>query len=490
MADPRPDLAEKNITANAAAKPAEPPKVALPPASADLPYPPLGYAWYVVGVLMVVYVFSFVDRQILSLLVGPIRRDLQISDTQMSLLMGFSFAVFYTFFGIPLGRLADGRSRRGLIAAGLTLWSLMTAACGIAQRFWHFALLRMGVGVGEAALSPAAYSLITDYFPRHRLATAISVYSMGIYIGSGAAYLLGGLIVGLAGGQELWHAPLIGEIRPWQVVFFVVGLPGLLLTPLLLTIKEPLRRGVIQTRSADGSLRTTQTPLREVLAYLRGNWSTFACHNFGFALLSFSSYGSGAWIPAYLQRTYGVSARDAGVYYGTIVMVAGTLGIVFGGRVADWLAQRGHRDATLRTGLIAALVWTPTGVLYPLMPSAGLALLLIVPTVFFASMPFGCAPAAIQEIMPNTMRAQASAIYLFVVNLIGLGLGPTAVALTTDYVFKSDVSVRYSLLAVATIAHIGSALLLWAGLRPFRESVDRLQVYLAASGSRSKAPAG
>jgi MFS family permease len=161
-------------------------------------YPPVGYSWYVVGILTVAYVFSFIDRQILNLLVGPIRRDLQISDTEMSLLMGFSFAVFYTFFGIPLGRLADTRSRRALITGGIVLWSLMTAACGLARNFVHFLLLRMGVGVGEAALSPSAYSLIADYFPRENRATALSVYSMGIYIGSGLAYLLGGLVVKVA----------------------------------------------------------------------------------------------------------------------------------------------------------------------------------------------------------------------------------------------------------------------------------------------------
>lgn len=449
---------------------------------AEPAYPPAGYAWYVVAVLMVIYVFSFVDRQILSLLVGPIRRDLGISDTQMSLLMGFSFAVFYTFFGIPLGRLADSRSRRGIIAAGLVLWSLMTAACGLAQRFWHFLLLRMGVGVGEAALSPAAYSLITDSFPRHRLATAISVYSMGIYIGSGLAYLLGGVVVGLASGQELWQLPVLGAIRPWQVVFFVVGLPGVLMTLVLLTVKEPARRGLRRVRQADGTMRAQETPLSEVVAYIKRNWRTFACHNLGFALLSFSSYGAGAWIPAFLIRTYGMSAQQAGIWYGIIVMVAGTLGIVSGGRLADWLALRGYRDAKMRAGLIAAVVWAPTGILFPLMPEGSWALLLLVPTVFTASMPFGCAPAAIQEMMPNAMRGQASALYLFVVNLIGLGLGPTAVAMTTDYVFGDDLAVRYSLLLVAVFAHVASAVLLWLGLRPFRDSLDELEAYLAAEG--------
>lgn len=217
-----------------------------------------------------------------------------------------------------------------------------------------------------------------------------------------------------------------------------------------------------------------------MVAYIKRNWRTFACHNLGFALLSFSSYGAGAWIPAFLIRTYGMSAQQAGIWYGIIVMVAGTLGIVSGGRLADWLALRGYRDAKMRAGLIAAVVWAPTGILFPLMPEGSWALLLLVPTVFTASMPFGCAPAAIQEMMPNAMRGQASALYLFVVNLIGLGLGPTAVAMTTDYVFGDDLAVRYSLLLVAVFAHVASAVLLWLGLRPFRDSLDELEAYLAA----------
>ncbi|MFY9571890.1 MAG: MFS transporter, partial [Blastocatellia bacterium] len=210
----------------------------------DEPYPAIGYAWYVVGVLTLVYIFSFIDRQILSLLVRPIRRDLGISDFQMSLLMGFSFALFYTFFGLPLGRLADSRSRRTIIAAGFTVWSIMTAACGLARNFAHMLLLRMGVGVGEAALSPAAYSMITDYFPPRRRATAISVYSMGIYIGSGLAFIVGGLVAGAASAQETWDLPLVGATRPWQVVFFIVGLPGVLLALLMYTVREPVRRGI------------------------------------------------------------------------------------------------------------------------------------------------------------------------------------------------------------------------------------------------------
>lgn len=446
----------------------------------DEQYPSGGYAWYVVGVLTFVYVFSFVDRQILNLLVRPIRRDLGISDTQMSLLMGLSFAVFYTFFGLPLGRLADSKSRRTLIAAGFALWSVFTVGCGMARNFGQMLLMRMGVGVGEAALSPAAYSLITDYFPPKRRATAISVYSMGIYIGSGLAFIIGGTVAGFASTQEMWQLPIVGATRPWQVVFFIVGAPGVLLALLMYTVREPIRHGTKFIQDTRGKTVAAKVPFGEVVDYLRLNWRTFLCHNVGFALLSFSSYGSSAWVPTFFVRNHGWTEAQAGQVYGWVVMIFGTLGIVAGGRFADWLTERGYRDATMRTGLIVSLGWLPFGMIYPLVPNPYVAVALLMPAAFMTSAPFGVAPAAIQQMMPNAMRGQASAIYLFVVNLIGLGLGPTAVALTTDYIFENDQAINYSLFMVATVAHLVAAGLLWAGLKPFIASLERLKAWSAS----------
>ncbi len=436
------------------------------------PYPPAAYSWYVVGVLMVVYVFSFMDRQVLGLLVGPIKRDLDISDTQFSYLMGLSFAVFYTFFGIPIGRLADSISRRGLIVNGLFFWSLMTTGCGLASRYWHFLLLRMGVGVGEASLSPAAYSMISDSFPRHRLATAISVYSMGIYLGTGLSYLIGGLVVRWIGAEPYLTLPLVGEMRSWQIVFFALGLPGLALTLLFVTVKEPIRRGVRRSPIGPGE-KVAVVSVSNVAAYFSTNWKTLVCHNVGFALLSLSSYGTTSWIPAFFHRTHGWEAADVGVMYGAIVAIFGTTGIVFGGWLADRIGRTGTTASKMHVGLLAAIIWASTGIAYLLVPSGTVAMLLLVPTVFFVAMPFGVAPAAIQEMMPNTMRGQASAVYLFVVNLIGLGLGPSAIAWVTDFGFGDEAMLRYSILIVTTAAHTVSALLLWAGIKQFRHSTRR-----------------
>ncbi len=457
------------------------PDVAQAANEAQAPYPSTVYAWYVVGVLTLVYVFSFIDRQILNLLVEPIKKDLRITDFQMSLLMGFSFAVFYTFFGIILGRLADSKSRRAIIAVGFVMWSLFTAGCGLARNFLQMLLLRMGVGVGEAALSPAAYSLITDYFPKERRATAISVYSMGIYIGSGLAYMLGGVVYKWASAEQAWELPVVGETKPWQVIFFIVGLPGVILALLVYTVREPVRRGIKMIKAADGRLKTAQVPLRQVFDYILENKRTFLCHNVGFALLSFSSYGSSSWVPTFLIRNHGWTGAKSGLVFGAVVAIFGTLGIVAGGWMADRMAARGHRDATMRVGLVVALVWLPFGILYPLVPSDKWAIALMIPAVFLASAPFGVAPAAIQQMMPNAMRGQASAVYLFIVNLIGLGLGPSAVAATTDFIFGDVYKVNYSLMIVATIAHLVSALLLWLGLKPFMRSLDRLKEWMIAN---------
>jgi len=439
--------------------------------SGDFPSP--RYAWYVVVVLTIAYVVSFIDRQIMSFLVAPIRRDLEISDTQISLLMGLSFAIFYTLFGIPLGRLADTRSRRGIISIGIAFWSLMTVACGLTRRFWELALTRMGVGVGEAALSPAAYSLIADYFPPNRRATAMSVYSMGIYVGSGLSFILGGWVAGKVAGQESVVLPLLGAMRSWQVVFVAVGLPGLLVALLLLTIREPVRRGPSQS----GKLAAAPATIAETFSYVRDNAATFICLNLAIACLTLNSYGSSGWIPTMFMRRFGWSPGDTGLVYGLVVAISGTLGVVGGGWLADrWTAQ-GRIDAPVRVAWVSALCWLPSGILYPLMPNGWWTAALLIPTVFFGSMPYGVAPAAIQRMMPNTMRAQATAIYLFVINIIGMSLGPTLVALLTEHVFKDEKALHYSLLIVGCVSYVIAAVLLSVSLQRYRQSLEYLRTW-------------
>jgi MFS family permease len=435
----------------------------------EAPYPSPAYAWYVVGVLMVVYILSFIDRQILSLIVGPVKKDLGVSDTQMGLLMGFSFAMFYSILGVPIGWMADRKSRRTIIAAGVAVWSFMTAACVVARHFWQLFLLRVGVGIGEAALSPAAYSLITDYFPKHRLATAISVYGMGIYIGSGMAFLLGGLVVGftVTGGPIVW--PILGEIRPWQMVFFIVGAPGLLIAALVYTIREPLRRGIKQLGP------NSQVTFGQFMGYVGQNAAAVWCHHLGFALLAFLGYATIAWVAEFFKRVHQWSVQDVAFSYGFAIMIFGAAGITSGGMLSDWLSRKGYRDAKIRTGLIAAIISLPLSIAFPLIPNGTLAMIMVCPLAFANALPFGAAPAAMQEMMPSNMRGQAGAFYLLVVNLISIGCAATTVGFLNDYVFPEPTGVAKSLVVVGVVSTIGAAIFLYRGLKPFVRSLDRLK---------------
>jgi MFS family permease len=433
------------------------------PLRPSAPPPIPAYAWYAIFVLTLANVSSFVDRQILTLLVGPIRRDLGINDTEMSLLLGLSFAIFYAILGFPIARLADRKSRKTIIGVGVALWSITTTLGGLARNFGQLFLSRIGVGVGEAALNPPAHSLIADSVPRERLGTALGVYSMGIYLGVAIAQLIGGAVVGLVGGEALWRVPLVGEVRPWQVVFFVVGLPGLAIALLALTVREPPRRG-----------SSEPLPIREVIAHLSGNARTVLCHHLGLALIALVNYGYGGWLPTFFVRTYGWKVSDAGYVLGLGNLTFGLAGVMLAGRLSDWLQARGYADAKLRVITGAALGLLVCDVAAPLMPTGTLAAAWIFPLSFFASAPFGVGAAAVQELVPDRMRAQASALYLFVMNMVGLALGPSAVAVATDYLFHSDAAVRYSMVLVAGAALVPGVLLLLAGMKPYRESVGRM----------------
>lgn len=442
----------------------------------DPPYPSRRYAWFVVAVLMMIYVNSFLDRQILGLLVDPIRGSMGISEGQMGLLMGPAFAIFYIIAGIPLGRLADVMSRRWLVLIGQILWSVMSVGCGLMRTYTQFFMLRVGLGVGEASLSPSAYSMITDLFPKNKLARALSVYGLGIYIGSGLARFFGGFAVQYAETHEAFHVPILDrDIFSWQVVFFFIAAPTIPLSIVLLMTREPFRRGVRTIRTAAGRAVARSVPLGEVFAYLWLNRTTMLCYSFGFALLSFSGYGVSAWMPSHFIRNLGWEASRTGMTLGVVAITAGPIGVIGGGWISDVMKARGVRHARILLGLISCVSWFPFGIAYPLMNNPWMAIGFYALAVVIAAMPWGAGPAGIQEIMPNKMRGQASAIYLFIINLMVLGFGPYILSLFTQYVFRSDSGVRWSLLCVPVGAHLISVVLLLAAIRPYHRSLERLE---------------
>lgn len=437
------------------------PGVAAAPAAARP-----AYAWYVVAVLLLAYTLSFIDRMILSLLVGPIRRDLGISDTQMSLLMGFAFAIFYSVLGIPLGWAADRRGRRNLIVAGIAVWSAMTAFCGLTKTYLGLFLMRIGVGVGEATLSPAAYSMLGDYFPREKLGRAMAVYSIGVPLGSGIALVLGAFVVKFVSEGPAIEVPLLGLMAPWRLAFVLVGLPGLLVALLVwMTVREPARQ-----------YHAVIAPKGEFQAFLVRNRAALAAHMGGMSLVALVMYGAMAWIPQFLHRTYGMPVAEAGLWFGAATAICGAGGLLTGGWMADTLYRRGVRDAHLRVIRLNALILTPLFVFMGFAPTKELALGAMVVAMLAGTLHGGVAGAALQLITPNQLRARMVAVYFLVANLIGLGLGPTAIALVTDQVFGDDGALRYAIAVVTIVALPLAALVITLGLRPFARSVEEAEL--------------
>ena len=407
----------------------------------------LRYAWYVAIVLMACNTLSFIDRQILGLLVTPIKAELNVSDTQMGLLQGLAFGIFYTLLGMPMGRIADRSSRRNLVAAGIFGWSLMTAACSLANSFSTLFLARMGVGVGEATLSPSAFSLLSDYFPKEKLGRALSIFSMGVFFGSGLALILGGLI--------------IQQVGSWRLTFFIVGLPGILATLLMFTVKEPERKNLLGGKESKLSFA-------EVFAQVQSRWQSVAGICLAFAFQAMCNYAQQAWLPTYFARVHGWQPKQAGLTLGVISLVTGLSGAYLGGVLCDRWQRDGKTDAPLRVGVLATVCAGIFFSLAMLMPVINLQLALLVPAFFFLAMPIGSSYASLQLILPNQVRGQVGALQVFTLNLFGLILGPFLPGFFNDYVFRNPQMVGVSLALTVGLASLVSAILFYATWRPYR----------------------
>jgi MFS family permease len=436
-------------------------------------YPPPAYAWYVVTVLLVLYVGSFLDRTVISLIVEPIKADLGVSDTAISLLQGLAFALFYSVLGVPLGWLADNYSRRTIVGVGAALWALMAGLCGLTQTYAQLFVARVAVGVGEATLAPSAYSLISDYFPRERLNRAYAVFMLGGPVGGALAFIIGGAVVGMAdriGGVSL---PLVGEIRPWQLVFLITGLPGLLLAALMFTVREPVRRGLLAARRAPGQ----GLGMADAWRYLAAHRRVYGLLLAGFSLAAMLATGFLSWIAVFFIRTYGWTAAQTGAAFGGVALIGGSAGIIAGSFWCDRLVRRGKADAQVQTSILATSLAIPVAIAMPLMPTAPLALSLSGLLVFLFTFPQGTNVAAFQLITPNEFRAQVSAVFLFAINLCGLGLGATVVALFTDYLFGDPAAVRYSLALTAAVTGLPAVIALVLARAPYRASMARANAF-------------
>lgn len=388
------------------------------------------YTQYVLGMLVVVYVFNFVDRQILAILAPAIKADLDLSDTQIGALSGVAFGIFYATLGIPIARLADKYSRVNIISICLAIWSLMTALSGLAGNFVQLLIARIGVGIGEAGGSPPSHSLLADYFAPDKRATALGIYALGIPIGI--------LIGNMAGG---W----INEFFGWRNAFFLVGIPGIILAiTLKLTVKEP-PRGYSEPKPSE----ITQVPFLEVVKTMWG-YKSFRYISLGCGTQAFVGYGSIAWMPSFLMRTHDMSSGEVGTALGLIIGIFGGAGTLLSGLIGDRLGARNVRNYMLLPAW-AFLIAVPAGAAVFLVHDLWLVLALYTLPVFLVNLYTGPTFGMTQSLAPLAMRASASALLLFIINIIGLVFGPTTVGIVSDLLQSSwqisDVeSLRYALL--------------------------------------------
>ena len=428
------------------------------------------YAWFVVAVLVAAALVAFIDRQVVAIVVDPMKADLGVGDAQIGWLYGV-FAIFYAIAALPIAWLADRKSRKAIIAIGIFFWSLMTMACGLSRSFWHVLLARIGVGVGEATLSPATTSLIGDLFPRQQVPLAMSVFQIGPIAGSGIAFIIGGYVLGLVQEASPLVLPFFGALAPWQQTFFYLGAPGLLMALLFALLREPVRRGGLAAGVGERGLG-------EIARFYRQHFSTLALHHLGFLSLVLAGYAFVFWTVSFFVRVHGYEASEASVIFGWIFLVAGPLGPIVVAMLARRLSDAGRRDANILAGMAGGFGAIVTILIIQFAPSALWAFVLYAPAMMLINSPFGIAAGALPVITPPHLRAQVAAVYLFV-SALGMLLGPPITGAFNEWVFPEAEGVRYSLVTVSSVFGVIGLILLQLARKPYAASLaaaDRREV--------------
>lgn len=417
-------------------------------------------AWGTVGVLLVFSLVSVLDRQIVSLLVKPIKADLNLSDTEVGMLQGFAFGLFYSLAALPLGYLVDRYPRRIILYLGITFWSISAAFCGVARNFTELFAGRMAVGAGEATLAPSAVSLISDLFPPDRVALPMGIYSAGYFLGSGLALAIGGFIVGLFAGQAQVIVPLIGPVYSWQAVFLVTGLPGAVIALLAFAVTDA-RPFAVRTSSDD-------SPVSGLGPLFRDRGSLLIRCFVGFAFTALVSYAIAAWTPAFLERRFGLRPQDIGWSFGLATAVSGAIGAFGGGLLLDRVYRSGRRDAYLLVSGVAVLAALPllTGAYF--MPTPGLVLLMLAAGMGGIGVTAASSYSVWRLVAPPALRGRVTALFVLITGLLGGGLGPVSVALVTEHVLGSEARVGEAIAIVVGVVLPIVSILLLSGRRAMR----------------------
>lgn len=419
-------------------------------------------ARWLLAVITFTYTIGFIDRQVINLLVVPIKNDFGITDTQVSLLQGLAFMGAYIAMSPIFGRLADTGNRRKILTGAAFVWTLFTAAAAFSKGYWHLFLARFGVGAAEAAISPTAWSMVADSFEPRRLPRALSIFMIAPYLGGGLALLFGGVVLKAMEGWDLSAVPLIGGLAPWQLTILIVSLPGLLAVALMMTTREPQRR---VAATSDASVPS----LTEVGRALVAKKAFYGPFYLGMSLIIMTFYAFPAWVPTLLNRRFGVPLPQIGLEYGTVVIITGCVGVLSGPAVANFLMRRGYEDAFMRLPMLASIAIIPVCVLLYFAPNYYVALAAAGLGSLFYSMPQATGASALQLVTPNRMRGIATSIFVFVGSAVGLGLAPTAVALVTDLIFQDEARVGEALPLVCGLCSLAAVFVLSRVLRPYRE---------------------
>ncbi len=425
-------------------------------------YPTRGRAYYALGMLTFASFLSFLDRTILNLVVGPIERDLHITDTQMGILQGFSFTIFFTLTAIPLGAIVDRTQRRNLMIIGITLWSAMTIWSGLATSYTELLLARIGVGVGEATLIPASVSMLPDYFPPHQRGRAFGVLSVAAIIGTSGSYFIGGQILHALSGAPVVHFPLLGDLAVWQATFVIVGLPGLVMALLLFTVREPVRLGI--TNATD-----QESPI-SFLRYVKRHPKAFIYVWGAYTMTTYVAYCLISWGPTLMARNFGVSAGQFGNMVGLPSALMGLAACLLTGWVGDRMTKGNKRGGRFRITIIWAFGMIPVILLLTLSHSFAFSAIGYVFGTFFNSLTFGSAYAVMQEIVPPRMRGRATSSWYFFNSLLANGLGPLIPALATEKILGDQSMLGFGIILASAPAILLGFVFPWLGMGPFERA--------------------
>lgn len=389
------------------------------------------------------------------------KEDLGVGDTEIGWLYGI-FALFYAVAAVPIAALADTKSRKHIIAIGIFLWSLMTIACGLTRNFWQILFARIWVGVGEATLSPSTTSLIGDYFPRRDIPLALSIFQTGPIIGTGIAFIIGGVVLDLVQQAEPMIIPGIGALKPWQQTFVYVGVPGLFLAAFFLLIREPVRRPLPLTQDENGVMTLG--------GFYNAHAKTILFHHAGFISLVLTGYAFVFWSVSFLVRVHGMEAAEASQAFGWIFVFFGPMGPLLIAWIAKRLSDRGYEDANITAGMIGGILTIPTVLLIQVAPSATWALVFYGPALLAVNSPFGIASGALPVITPPHLRARVAAIYMLT-GAFGMLFGPPLAGAFNEYVFPGPGGVRNSMITMTCIFGLIGITLLWFGRRHYSASM-------------------